>query len=133
MAWSSWEEWWTLKTWFRTWDLSKKLMFRSSGKVSISEENSCTAKVYCHMWVEGYCSLQLYGTVLCWIFCYFTTLHFISMLCILTMHIMTYATFYQISALNVTKIQCIYVLNVAGLPEIFLMLKGNLLKILVSE
>jgi hypothetical protein len=85
------------------------------------EGNSCTLKVSCNMWVEGDRILPLYETVLRCIFsCFETvflvllvslhTLHFISMLCI-SMHIMIYATYCQISVLNVTKVQCIYLLR----------------------
>lgn len=103
----------------------KNWISRSYGEVSLSEGNSCTVKVVtlvsCHMWVEGDCSLQLYYTVLCWIFNCFTTvflvllvslrtLHFFSVLCI-SVHIITYATYCQISVLNVTKIQYIYLLD----------------------
>ena len=103
----------------------KKWISRSCGEVSISERNSCTLKVItvvsCHMWLEGDCSLQLYDTVLCWIFSCFTPvflvllvslhkLHFMSMLCI-SVHIITYATYCQISVLNVTKIQYTHLLG----------------------
>ena len=96
----------------------KKWISRSFEEISMFEGNYL---VSCHMWVEGDCSLQLYDALLCWIFSCFTTvflvllvslhtLHFISLLCI-SEHIMTYATYCQISVLNVNKIQYMYLLD----------------------
>jgi len=68
----------------------KKWISRSSGEISMSEGNSCTVKVItlvsCHTWLERDCSLQLYDTVLCWIFSCFTTVFLVLLVSLCTLH-----------------------------------------------